>query len=70
MKWLFQCHGLRTLCLTDNELQKLSPAIGSLVNLESLDISKNGIQDLPDSIKNCKKLTFVEASVNPLSRFV
>ena len=36
--------------------------------MESLDISKNGIQDLPDSIKNCKKLTFVEASVNPLSR--
>ena len=69
-KWLFQCHGLRTLYLADNELQKLSPAIGSLVNLEHLDISKNGIQDLPDSIKNCKKLGVVEASVNPLGRWV
>jgi Leucine-rich repeat (LRR) protein len=54
--------------VNDNELQKLSPAIASLVNLETLDISKNGIQDLTDSIKSCKKLSFVEASVNPLGR--
>lgn len=39
---LFHCHGLRKLHLSDNEVQTLPPAIASLINLEYLDISKNG----------------------------
>lgn len=58
------------MCLTDNELQILPPAITNLINLENLDISKNDIKEIPDSIKSCKKLTVIEASVNPIGRFV
>ena len=67
-RWLFQCYGLRTLSLNDNEFQHLSSAISNLINLERLDISKNGIQELPDKIRFCKRLVFLEASVNPIGR--
>lgn len=69
IKWLFQCYGLRTLCLTDNELQVLPSAIASLINLENLDISKNAFREIPDAIKCCKKLTVLDASVNPIQRW-
>ncbi|XP_064624560.1 erbin-like isoform X2 [Lineus longissimus] len=65
---LFYCHGIRKLCLSDNEVQSIPPAIASLINLEEIDISKNGIVDLPDNIKGCKHLRFIEASVNPLGK--
>ena len=39
---LFHCHGIRKLGVSDNELQSIPAAIASLVNLEELDISKNG----------------------------
>lgn len=29
-----------------------------------------GIQDFPENIKNCKGLAIVEASVNPISKWV
>jgi len=38
---LFQCHELRVLSLSDNEITTLPPAIASLINLEHLDLSKN-----------------------------
>ncbi|XP_048510972.1 protein lap1 isoform X2 [Athalia rosae] len=38
---LFQCHELRVLSLSDNEVATLPPAIASLINLEYLDLSKN-----------------------------
>lgn len=38
---LFQCHELRVLSLSDNEVTILPPAIASLINLELLDLSKN-----------------------------
>lgn len=38
---LFQCHELRVLSLSDNEVTTLPPAIASLINLEHLDLSKN-----------------------------
>lgn len=40
---LFYCHGIRKLCVSDNELTKIPPAIASLNNLEHLDFSKNGM---------------------------
>ena len=67
-KWLFQCYGLRILCLTDNEFQVLPSAIANLINLENLDISKNDFKEIPETIKNCKNLTVIEASVNPIGR--
>ena len=39
---LFCCQSLRSLNISDNDLVALPPMIGSLVNLERLDISKNG----------------------------
>lgn len=39
---LFCCHGIRKLCLSNNEVTNIPPAIGSLINLEELDVSKNG----------------------------
>ena len=67
-RWLFQCFGLRTLGLSDNEFQHLSSSIANLINLERLDISKNGIQELPDKLRFCKRLVFLEASMNPIGR--
>lgn len=40
---LFQCHELRVLSLSDNEVTTLPPAIASLINLEYLDLSKNSM---------------------------
>ncbi|PSN58457.1 hypothetical protein C0J52_00772 [Blattella germanica] len=40
---LFHCHGLRILSMSDNEVQSLPPAIASLINLQHLDLSRNGI---------------------------
>jgi Leucine-rich repeat (LRR) protein len=39
---LFYCHGIRKLTISDNEITKIPPAIASLINLEELDLSKNG----------------------------
>ena len=39
---LFYCHGIRKLSISDNEITKIPPAIASLINLEELDLSKNG----------------------------
>ena len=33
---------LRRLTFSDNEIQRISPEIGQLVNLEELDCSRNG----------------------------
>lgn len=42
LQWLFQCHALRHLILSDNELDSLPPSISSLTSLERLDLSRNG----------------------------
>lgn len=39
---MFYCHGIRKLSFTDNEIAHIPPAIASLINLEELDLSKNG----------------------------
>lgn len=63
---MFHCHGLKRLSLSDNEIQTVPVAISSLTNLEELIISKNHILEIPESIKSCKCLRHVEASINPL----
>lgn len=37
-------------------------------NFRSLSLYFAGIQEFPENIKNCKVLTVVEASVNPISK--
>ncbi|CAF2819655.1 unnamed protein product, partial [Rotaria sp. Silwood2] len=67
-KWLFQCHALRYLLLSDNELDCLPPSISSLTSLERLDLSRNDLMSLPDNIRYCKLLTSVDCSSNRLER--
>ena len=57
---LFQCHGLKQLNLADNELGNIPPAVSSLALLTSLDVSKNVLTDLPETIKQCKHLAVVQ----------
>lgn len=52
---LFQCHELRVLSLSDNEITALPPAIASLINLENLDLSKNSKFQSPNNLFNYKK---------------
>ncbi|CAG2208859.1 Erbin,Leucine-rich repeat-containing protein 7,Protein lap4,Protein scribble homolog,Protein lap1 [Mytilus edulis] len=52
---LFYCHGIRKLSISDNEITKIPPAIASLVNLEELDLSKNG--RLPEGFTQLLNLT-------------
>ena len=33
-----------------------------------LDVSKNVLTDIPDTIKQCKQLAILDASVNPLQK--
>jgi len=33
-----------------------------------LDVSKNVLTDIPDTIKQCKQLAVLDASVNPLQK--
>lgn len=39
---LFYCHELKSLHLNDNEIGEIPPAIGSLINLQSINLSRNG----------------------------
>ena len=43
--------------------------IGNLVNLESLDVSKNVISELPNNIRHCRSLSVIEASVTKIEKY-
>ncbi|XP_050439226.1 uncharacterized protein LOC126844842 [Adelges cooleyi] len=66
---LFHCEQLKVLHLSDNKLDQLPKAIGSLVNLIELDVSRNYLTTIDENIKGCKKLSILNVSVNPLSQF-
>ena len=57
---LFHCHGLKDLSLADNELGQVPTAVSSLSQLVSLDVSKNVLIDLPETIKQCKQLAVIQ----------
>ena len=56
--------------LSDNRLSRMSPKLGScFTNITSLDLSSNNISNLPKDISLCKKLQFVDISVNSFVAF-
>ena len=57
---LFHCQELQHLNLADNELGTIPPAISTLSFLTSLDVSKNVLTDLPETIKQCKHLAVIQ----------
>ena len=57
---LFHCHGLKQLQLADNELGTIPAAVSSLSLLTQLDVSKNVLTDLPETIKQCKHLAVIQ----------
>jgi len=65
---LFHCHGLKTLCICDNDLVSLPEAICDLVQLQYLDVSRNALTSFPDSVNACKRLAVINVSCNPLLR--
>ena len=52
----YRLNRLRKLGLSDNEIQRLSPEIQNLVDLQELDVSRNDISDIPENIKVNTKL--------------
>ena len=61
---LFHCHGLKDLSLADNEVGQVPSAVSSLAGLVSLDVSKNVLIDLPDTIKQCKHLAIIQVKLS------
>ncbi|KAK1796955.1 hypothetical protein P4O66_008265 [Electrophorus voltai] len=66
----FRLSNLRKLGLSDNEIQRLPPEVANFMQLVELDISRNDIPEIPESIKFCKALEIADFSGNPLSRLV
>ncbi|XP_051871988.1 protein scribble homolog [Pristis pectinata] len=64
----FRLLNLRKLGLSDNEIQRLPPEVANFMQLVELDISRNDIPEIPESIKFCKSLEIADFSGNPLSR--
>uniref|UniRef100_A0A8C7B5Q2 Protein scribble homolog n=1 Tax=Neovison vison TaxID=452646 RepID=A0A8C7B5Q2_NEOVI len=64
----FRLLNLRKLGLSDNEIQRLPPEVANFMQLVELDVSRNDIPEIPESIKFCKALEIADFSGNPLSR--
>lgn len=65
---LFYCQGLRNLLASNNNLDDIPDAIGSLKQLLRLNLSRNFISNVPDTIKSCKNLTHLDLSCNALQK--
>ena len=52
--------------MADNELGNVPTAVSSLSQLVSLDVSKNVLIDLPETIKQCKHLAVIQ--VKPVNK--
>ncbi|KAB0393015.1 hypothetical protein E2I00_010729, partial [Balaenoptera physalus] len=63
----FRLLNLRKLGLSDNEIQRLPPEVANFMQLVELDVSRNDIPEIPESIKFCKALEIADFSGNPLS---
>ncbi|KRT85992.1 hypothetical protein AMK59_1546 [Oryctes borbonicus] len=67
---LFQCEELRYLDVSDNEIHTIPTLISKLINLQTLNISRNLLKytDIPNSIHRCQKLTVLDLSSNILDK--
>jgi Leucine-rich repeat (LRR) protein len=55
--YVWQQTDLETLILTDNELSEISPKIGNLKNLRTLDLGHNQLITLPETLGDLVSLT-------------
>ncbi len=58
---------LRWLILTDNQIEQLPPAIGTLSKLQKLMLAGNRLRSLPDEMAACHSLELIRLSANQLS---
>ncbi|XP_017769808.1 PREDICTED: leucine-rich repeat-containing protein 1 isoform X2 [Nicrophorus vespilloides] len=67
---LFQCEELRYLDISDNEIQLVPTLVSKLVNLQTLNISRNCLKhsNIPVNIHRCQKLTVLDMSSNTLDK--
>ncbi|XP_022915512.1 leucine-rich repeat-containing protein 1 [Onthophagus taurus] len=67
---LFQCEELRHLDISDNEIQNIPNLISKLVNLHTLNVSRNCLKytDVPSAIHRCQKLAIFDISTNTLEK--
>lgn len=50
--FFFRCESLQELILTENYLLELPTTMGNLLNLNNLNVDRNGLQSLPTEIGN------------------
>jgi hypothetical protein len=55
---------LEELIVNNNQASALPACIGNLANLKRLDLNSSSIQDFPESLKDLKKLSTIEGSLN------
>lgn len=58
---------LESLKLSNNQLDKLPDAIGSLSSLRWLELNDNQLRELPTALTKCKKLERLELKNNPFN---
>ena len=52
---LFHCEGLRRISVADNDVHVIPEALSSLTNLLYLNVSKNVLTDIPNTIKTHRR---------------
>lgn len=57
---------LRSLVLTDNQLESLPEALGDCSELQKLMLSGNRLRSLPDSLQRCTRLELLRMAANRL----
>ncbi|MFJ3483373.1 leucine-rich repeat-containing protein kinase family protein [Pseudomonas sp. NPDC090202] len=57
---------LRSLVLTDNQIESLPDELGQCQHLQKLMMAGNRLQSLPPSLANCRKLELVRIAANRL----
>ena len=63
---VFQCGNLRTLDLSKNFIDTLSPAIASLSHLEVLNLNRNKLRHVPPELGRLASLRVLDLGRNPL----
>lgn len=59
--------GLRTLILTDNEINDIPASVGRLAHLQKLTLTGNRLTELPKELLQCDKLELIRLAANDFS---